>query len=74
MDLMLFSVYDTAAPVKQEGYLKMQTVVHCDKTSLFTVWPLTGCILASVAVFKEKYRHLIQSPLVAQEQTRLCIA
>lgn len=57
MGLMLLLAYDTLVPLKQEGCLKMQTVVHCDKTSLFTVWPLTGYILASVAVVKEKYAN-----------------
>lgn len=33
----------------------MQTVVHCDNTSLFTGWFSTGSVLAFVATIKETH-------------------
>lgn len=43
------------APVKLEDYLKMQTGVHSDNTSLFTGWLLTGSVFAFGATAEETH-------------------
>lgn len=63
----------------------MQTVVHCDNTSLFTGWLLTGSVIAFVATIKETsvntgfyYRSLLLSrnraSLAQHEKHRCCAA
>lgn len=47
-------IYVQKAPAKSD-YLKMQTGVHCDNTSLFTGWLSTGSVFAFGATAEETH-------------------